>query len=139
MAKMNQPQKVMIDGIEASHVMSLEMNRDVREYGPYLGDATSHVFYATSNTTARIMFNDGTELHFNVQGMETDKDNTVYFYGPFRKLFPALFKDDPEPWQVDYLVALNRPSLDRFKLKKDDPLFDTLLARYYKKGWNCKT
>jgi hypothetical protein len=136
-AKMNQPQKVMIDGIEASHVLSIEVNTEVREYGPFYGDTA--VYYAPSNTTARVLFNDGMELQFNVQGMETDKENTVYFYGPLRKLFPALFKDDPEPWQVDYLAALNRPSLDRFKLKKDDPIFDTLIARYYKKGWHCKT
>lgn len=137
--KPNQTSKVFIDGFETAEAYIVNLEHEIREIGPFHGDESQHFVYKNANVRASIKFPFGIELEFQVQGYETDNEGNYHFYGPLRNMFPKMFENDIEPWQESYLSALGKPSLDRFKLKKDDPLFNTLLATTYKKGWNCKT
>lgn len=115
--------KVVVDGFPIDMLTELRVDVDTGEL----------IIAGRSRGVVTLRSNDVT-LAFNIQGQEYIGD-TVYFYGPLRTLFPELFKDiDLLPWQVDYLTYYNRPSLDRFKLRRDDPFFTTEVAEAYLAG-----
>ncbi len=127
--------KVVVDGFPIENLWEFRL-----DVGTYDGtDFESGAFYRdrASNVQAHLRTANGTTLEFNVEGKE-QVGNTVYFYGPLRALFPEVFRDiDPLEWQQAYLTAMARPSLDRFKLRRDDELFKTPDAEWFRLGFEA--
>lgn len=119
--------KVFIDGFELNGLYQLDINTyDIGGYGFVDNKA---------NVKVTLTAFDGTSMTFVVEGKE-QIGNTVYFYGPLRKLFPDIFRDDLLPWQVSYLEYSGKASLDRFKVKSNDPMFETVVAKAYFAGFD---
>lgn len=128
--------KIIIDGFPIENMLEFKLELGTYDYN-WSFDAERLDRARTSNVQATIRASDGTVLEFNVQGKE-QAGNTVYFYGPLRALFPGIFKDiDPLEWQVAYLEAMGRPSLDRFKVRRDDEYFTSELANTFRLGWEA--
>lgn len=123
--------KIVIDGFSTETLTELRLDMDRYDYDDSLSPQLR------SNVRATLVSAGGTRFEFQVEGKEQVGD-TVYFYGPLRNLFPDLFKDiDPLAWQVAYLSALGKPSLDRFKVRRDDSIFDTDDAEMFRRGYEA--
>lgn len=83
---------------------------------------------------------DDMEFKAQIDGMEI-KGDTVYVYGPFRKMFPMLFTNKVLlPWQEAYLRARdNFIELDMYRHWRDDPLFTDVYAKWFERGYNAAT
>lgn len=80
----------------------------------------------------------GMRFESPIDGMEV-KGDTVYVYGPFRRMFPALFAGKLLlPWQQAYLRSrMEFQSLDLYRYWRDDGIFETLPATYFHKGFEA--
>lgn len=119
------PAKVFIDNIEMSDAdVSLELNSyDVRT-----------IKENESNVKATIKTPYGTFV-FKASAYEQD-NGELHFYGPLRSMFPDLFKDKLLlDWQVAYLEEYGMPELDKYKLYRNDSIFDTAQAYNFKRGF----
>jgi hypothetical protein len=125
--------KIVVDGFAMENLFELQL-----EMGTYDDHFRAGEFsrVSPSMVQASLLATNGTRLEFRVEGKETIGD-TTYFYGPLRHLFPSMFADiDPLPWQVGYLEFSGRPSLDRFKVRRNDPMFLTDSAKAFFNGWS---
>lgn len=125
--------RIVIDGFPIESLYDLRIDVDSYDVGPYLSDP--YTVKQISNVRVTLRAGNGAAMEFVVEDKEQIGD-TVYFYGPLRALFPTIFADiDPLPWQVAYLAHTNRPSLDRFKLRRNDSYFQTVAAQAFGSGY----
>lgn len=130
--------KIVIDGFPMANVR--EIQTELNTYSTPIDDTLDSQFNTyrdkPSNVRAKLWGMNESLFAFVVQGQERVGD-TIYFYGPLRAMFPDIFKDiDPLPWQIQYLEYIGRPSLDRFKIRRDNDLFITDQAKTYFAGYN---
>lgn len=141
--------KVVIDGYELAEIKELSLDRDINAYGPFLGDYI-HGMYNIDSGRTRIELStiDDIDFAFNLQYrtltsneayeiVDEDGIQTIYVYGPLRRLIPSLFvgKDLLE-WQKAYLDASHQPKYYQYKLMRDDPVFSTDTAMYFSYGYD---
>lgn len=133
MAQLNNPTKVVLDGIELNDNVTI-MNS---LYSYDLEIAQGFTKSGRPNITVIIK---GRNVKIECQpiGM-LQEGNTLYLYGPLRDVFPELFAGKLLlPWQEAYLKArADFQSLDLYRYWRDDGIFETLPATYFHKGYKA--
>jgi hypothetical protein len=124
-----------IDGFAVEKLLSFELehNTDWDDVSELSG-----LVYVNQGANVRAkLFGPNMELSFRVEGYEQNGTH-ISFYGPLREMFPEIFQDiDPSEWQVAYLTAMARPSLDRFKMRRTDQFFKTDQAELFRLGFEA--
>jgi len=121
---------VVVDGIELEVD---DFSTDLVTYSPE--QVRRYISEGKPNVKMTIRFED-MKFIAPIEGMEFIADR-VYVYGPFRNMFPALFKDKLLlDWQIAYVNSrLPFDPLDVYRRWRHDPLFMSEHAKAFRDGY----
>lgn len=132
----SKPIRIIIDDIAIEEIMDYTVTLQTYEL------STAYEYQVAGKPNASVIIQ-GKNFKLSCQPeamkvVETNDYTLVYLYGILPKVFPGLFKDKLlESWQKAYLKTQTSDLYERAKIWRDNPMFDSINAQWFKKGWDA--